>query len=899
MASPMGRVAAGLVLVAAICFGISFMETPRVGPLLASGSFGSASASAGHQAQLTVPDWFGGVPSNGRVTTTFTLLDDHPADGQLVFKTGTVHAGTAGRIVQKSGGGWALTLSVFPWSDSERMNGVLIPDLRAGVAYRVRFEIANQQILTAWLDGTQLFTYSTPTASLQVLFNRATIGSRTGPAVSNFSESYAVYQSPSSTTLQLALRVIAGMALAAALAIALLAFASSPAVMACLQGERSRSRRRLNLQGVARGKLLVVAIGLAVVGIVLLDFATPPENTLLRQSGYQSISIPDVGSGVRTTEYLGGEPQVFRQASATDVLISFDLRVTAIPRNRHTTFNVLSTLSTNTGSNFSITQAGRLVVSVPIKDLAGTEMTTLANRVSGGQWVRVEMADLRDRSLQFRIDGHLVYGYTYSLPEYTAEPATLVVGSSHTGIDVRNVSIFVRLYEDVPTRTTLLFSRVGQLLGFLLLAAGTALIARALVRSAVPKIPVRRPLALVTFITAAVGISVNIAVDLLHVQSSTLSYYPRNSWLFSSAARFSDFLQTFEIFKSRSPYGVLAGSYPPVGYWIMAPFAWMNQYAAAFAFLAIFVGFFVWWARRSLADGFGPLGQLLIVVVCVASYPVTFGIDRANVDLIVFIAIALGIRALFQHRDRLSTSVLGLAAAAKVLPALYLVLYIARRNGRRFRALASAVAVGLLASAIALLTFTGSFGSNIRGLRAGLGAIDSVFSNAVSSTSFNSTLSGWAQGLAYAIGGESAAQRAADAIRHGLVFEETFGIIVLLWYVLRRERSPWRSVTVVTVAILLLPQVSYAYELLYLFIPLALFLQDATVSDRSMRIALIFGLLLTPKSYFFLGNSQIDSSVLLNAPLLVALAVGVIRDGRVEARHDDTTAIRTPVTLEA
>jgi hypothetical protein len=91
-------------------------------------------------------------------------------------------------------------------------------------------------------------------------------------------------------------------------------------------------------------------------------------------------------------------------------------------------------------------------------------------------------------------------------------------------------------------------------------------------------------------------------------------------------------------------------------------------------------------------------------------------------------------------------------------------------------------------------------------------------------------------------------------------------------------------VTLVTVAILLLPQVAYAYDLVYLLVPLSLLVRDAPDGPGTRRIAALFGLLLAPKSYLYLGTSFINSSTLLEAPLLVALAVAVVLDGRAEAR---------------
>ena len=51
---------------------------------------------------------------------------------------------------------------------------------------------------------------------------------------------------------------------------------------------------------------------------------------------------------------------------------------------------------------------------------------------------------------------------------------------------------------------------------------------------------------------------------------------------------------------------------------------------------------------------------------------------------------------------------------------------------------------------------------------------------------------------------------------------------------------------------------------------------------RHLFVAVIFGLLLAPRVYFFVGDYFVGTDTLLTAPLLILLAVLVVKDGFME-----------------
>ncbi len=81
------------------------------------------------------------------------------------------------------------------------------------------------------------------------------------------------------------------------------------------------------------------------------------------------------------------------------------------------------------------------------------------------------------------------------------------------------------------------------------------------------------------------------------------------------------------------------------------------------------------------------------------------------------------------------------------------------------------------------------------------------------------------------------------------------------------------------------------YELLFLLIALSLFVKHASVNRNNLAIAALFGLLLAPRAWFYLGNSMIDVSVLSSAPLLIGLVAAVLYDGHHERKAAKGAAI--------
>jgi hypothetical protein len=82
----------------------------------------------------------------------------------------------------------------------------------------------------------------------------------------------------------------------------------------------------------------------------------------------------------------------------------------------------------------------------------------------------------------------------------------------------------------------------------------------------------------------------------------------------------------------------------------------------------------------------------------------------------------------------------------------------------------------------------------------------------------------------------------------------------------------------------LLPHVSGDYKLLYVFIPLYLFLKENGPGEEDFAFSLIFGLLLIPKAYYSFGPSGPNISVVLN-PLIMLVGMLIILGSGIRSRY--------------
>jgi hypothetical protein len=107
-----------------------------------------------------------------------------------------------------------------------------------------------------------------------------------------------------------------------------------------------------------------------------------------------------------------------------------------------------------------------------------------------------------------------------------------------------------------------------------------------------------------------------------------------------------------------------------------------------------------------------------------------------------------------------------------------------------------------------------------------------------------------------------------------------FALISL--FIVLKEKEFWKRVSLLVFMMLLLPQVTFDYKMIHLYIALMLFLNSHKQSQHDMLYAILFGLILIPKDYLII-QPDISIAVFLN-PLLMLMIAGTILLDRTSMR---------------
>lgn len=369
--------------------------------------------------------------------------------------------------------------------------------------------------------------------------------------------------------------------------------------------------------------------------------------------------------------------------------------------------------------------------------------------------------------------------------------------------------------------------------------------------------------------------------------------YPYSTFLFDPNDHFRDWDNTY-LYAQDFLHG-------QAGTFVYFPFAFLVVVGATLfpmrVGFALLVGLFlvvlIWMLRRWVVDGEEHRVVRLHdgFVLVVLSYPVLFALDRANLEMLLFVFMAGFFYFLYVRRSPwLAALCLAAAIAFKLYPATFLLLLLAERRLRLF-ALTIVVAIGLTALGTGLLAVAGGY------------SVDEVWRLSMAEKAVNLS-NGMAagQGLQHGhtlwglvrapsmVSGASAPDWSTAL--YALVTAVIFTLIAV--HVVFREGELWKRVLLVAVAALLLPFVSADYTLILLYFPLLFFVNAPRAGRWDTVYVALFGVLLIPVDYYYFAQLyDVSISVLVYPLALLALACLAVYD---RATAGDAPAAGSPAT---
>jgi len=362
--------------------------------------------------------------------------------------------------------------------------------------------------------------------------------------------------------------------------------------------------------------------------------------------------------------------------------------------------------------------------------------------------------------------------------------------------------------------------------------------------------------------------------------------YPLNTFLFNPADRFNDFFSMLKVCSGNNPYGVgnaSGSSYFPVANSIMFILGLAgNSYISLVILYVMFtlvLGLFI---KTMFGKKLTFENIPAFIIITFTTYPFLFNLDRGNIDMVVFMFLV----GFFYFHDKgkplLSILLLALAISMKLYPAVFLILLL---KDKKYKEIAAVIAISVLLTLGALLSFTGTITENIQALLRNLGSFNQDF-NSFYGLQHNLSLYGVIRVVTFIfmtlIHGEVIHGVFRDAIPwySMAVLVLFFGICI---YILFFENRKWKNVTMLTIVMLIFPNVSFDYRLIFLFVPLVYFIREGIDSKFRNLYLLLFSLLLVPHNYIYL-YWDISTGVLIY-PTLMVMIIGLIFYERIRMKN--------------
>lgn len=339
--------------------------------------------------------------------------------------------------------------------------------------------------------------------------------------------------------------------------------------------------------------------------------------------------------------------------------------------------------------------------------------------------------------------------------------------------------------------------------------------------------------------------------------------FPYDTFLFQPWDRFKDFFCIYEISKDLNPY-THATNYFPLTYLIFYPLTWTdNPNASILIFFDIFCCFLCWnshYYLKVVEPNINPKEYLKnIIIICFLSYPTLICLDRGNVDILLFIFVALFAITFAQKRYVLAAFLLAIAIGMKFYPIIFIILFF---KEKRFYEAILCFAFTAVLTLFALASFKAGILESLHqlfGMTHGFYDYYIINDNGLSSSISLFSLAKVLLKYFYVMKSTvfvDAVYR--EAIKTMLPYYTAtvfiiFAIITL--YILIVERVFWKQVMLLVAMLALFPVMSGDYRLIFLFTPLFLFMVSPYHDRFDGCYAILFGLLFIPKNFYIFSHT--------------------------------------------
>lgn len=363
--------------------------------------------------------------------------------------------------------------------------------------------------------------------------------------------------------------------------------------------------------------------------------------------------------------------------------------------------------------------------------------------------------------------------------------------------------------------------------------------------------------------------------------------FPFNTFIWSSNLAFSDFVDVSAAVKNFAPFQkpIWYINYFPLAYILLFPFIFIkNRIIGYLLFLSIFLGFWIPFNIKTFkCEDLNKMQNLQnIFILTLVSYPFIMLIDRGNFDMMLFILFAGFIYYFKKEKYLLSALLLAVFNGIKPFMAIFLVLFLFKK---KFKELLFSLIISFLLIIGGFMLLKGEFWNQIIVFIMNMTAckyiyiLNSNFSNGNGLFANSSLFIPLKLLITYLNLQTIITNAVLLKIYSVLSFVITLTTVFFAW----KEKVFWKQVSLLTLCALVTPYIMIDYKLLFLFIPLGLFVNAKTnplgKTKFDLVYTILFALLLIPKNITILlplaWGARFSLSVILN-PLIMLIFIGLI-----------------------
>lgn len=358
-----------------------------------------------------------------------------------------------------------------------------------------------------------------------------------------------------------------------------------------------------------------------------------------------------------------------------------------------------------------------------------------------------------------------------------------------------------------------------------------------------------------------------------------------NSFLYPASAAFCDFWGPFPYLHKFAPYSEvnLWIVYFPLAYILMTPFALIsNEVVSYLLYISGFLAYFIFMNVKSFScPNFNKLQNFQnIFIITAMSYPVLYILDKGNFDMFLFVI--LGLFAYFFKAEKyfIAAILLAIETAIKPFTFLFFILFLFKK---RFKEFFLAVLLTFILIISSFFFFNGGFADQFVNLIKILALYKNTFTYALDNNfgiSYGSSL--------FMVLKLFFCKLTATPIISPVLLTKIYDVIctiltVFTVFFVYREKTYWKQLALLIFNFLLLPYNTYDYKLIFLFIPLWLFVTSKEKTRFDLAYSILFALLLIPKHIIIINHiisptatKWFSLSIIFNPLIMIILSCLII-----------------------